>query len=99
MLRHLIILSTIFCSFLVQASTTEFPVLKPDTEHALTNRAVLHHLYQHHYSRKYLNDDFSEKVYERYLDILDNTRSYFTEQDIKQFEQYRYKLDEAIKSK
>lgn len=98
MLRHLIILSTIFCSFLVQASTTEFPVLKPDTEHALTNRAVLHHLYQHHYSRKYLNDDFSEKVYERYLDILDNTRSYFTEQDIKQFEQYRYKLDEAIKS-
>ncbi|MFY0699801.1 MAG: carboxy terminal-processing peptidase [Bermanella sp.] len=98
MLRHLIILSTVFCSFLVQASATEVPVLKPETEHALTNRAVVHHLYQHHYSRKYLNNEFSEKVYTRYLDILDNTRSYFTQSDIEQFEKYRNKLDDAIKT-
>lgn len=98
MLRHLIILSTIFCSFTVQASTTEVPVLKPEAEHALTNRAVVHHLYQHHYSRKYLNNEFSEKVYTRYLDILDNTRSYFTQGDINQFEKYRDKLDDAIKT-
>lgn len=98
MLRHLIILSTISLSFLAQATTTEIPVLKPDSEHALTNRAVVHHLYQHHYSRKYLNDEFSEKVYTRYLNILDNTRSYFTQKDIDQFEQYRKKLDEAIKT-
>ncbi|MFT5593652.1 MAG: carboxyl-terminal processing protease [Oceanicoccus sp.] len=98
MLRHLIILSSISLSFLAQATTTEIPVLKPDAEHALTNRAVVHHLYQHHYSRKYLNDEFSEKVYTRYLNILDNTRSYFTQKDIDQFEQYRKKLDEAIKT-
>lgn len=98
MLRHLIILSTVFCSFLVQASATEVPVLKPEAEHALTNRAVVHHLYQHHYSRKYLNNEFSEKVYTRYLDILDNTRSYFTQSDIEQFEKYRNKLDDAIKT-
>lgn len=98
MLRHLILLSTLFCSFLVQATTTDVPVLKPETEHALTNRAVVHHLYQHHYSRKYLNDEFSEKVYTRYLDILDNTRSYFTQADINQFSKYRDKLDDAIKT-
>jgi carboxyl-terminal processing protease len=98
MLRHLIILSTVFCSFLVQANTTDIPVLTPENEHAITNRAVVHHLYQHHYSRKYLNNEFSEKVYTRYLDILDNTRSYFTQGDIDQFEQYRDKLDDAIKT-
>lgn len=98
MLRHLILLSTLFCSFLVQANTTDVPVLKPETEHALTNRAVVHHLYQHHYSRKYLNDEFSEKVYTRYLDILDNTRSYFTQGDIDQFAKYHNKLDDAIKT-
>lgn len=98
MLRHLIILSTVFCSFLVQANTTDIPVLTPENEHAITNRAVVHHLYQHHYSRKYLNNEFSEKVYTRYLDILDNTRSYFTQGDIHQFEQYRDKLDDAIKT-
>lgn len=98
MLRHLILLSTLFCSLLVQATTTDVPVLKPETEHALTNRAVVHHLYQHHYSRKYLNDEFSEKVYTRYLDILDNTRSYFTQEDINQFSKYHDKLDDAIKT-
>jgi carboxyl-terminal processing protease len=98
MLRHLIILSTIFCSLLAHAATTEVPVLKPESEHVLTNRTVVQHLYQHHYSRKYLNDEFSEKVYTRYLNILDNTRSYFTQKDIDQFEQYRKKLDEAIKT-
>lgn len=98
MLRHLIILSTISWSFFAQATTTDIPVLKPQSEHVLTNRTVVQHLYQHHYSRKYMNDEFSEKVYTRYLNILDNTRSYFTQADIDQFEQYRDKLDDAIKT-
>ncbi|WP_283786656.1 carboxy terminal-processing peptidase [Bermanella sp. WJH001] len=98
MLRHLIIFSTISWSFFAQATTTDIPVLKPQSEHVLTNRTVVQHLYQHHYSRKYMNDEFSEKVYTRYLNILDNTRSYFTQADIDQFEQYRDKLDDAIKT-
>jgi carboxyl-terminal processing protease len=98
MLRHLIILSTISWSLFAQATTTDIPVLKPQSEHVLTNRTVVQHLYQHHYSRKYMNDEFSEKVYTRYLNILDNTRSYFTQADIDQFEQYRDKLDDAIKT-
>lgn len=98
MLRHLIILSTISWSLFAQATTTDVPVLKPQSEHVLTNRTVVQHLYQHHYSRKYMNDEFSEKVYTRYLNILDNTRSYFTQADIDQFEQYRHKLDDAIKT-
>lgn len=72
--------------------------LEPKPEHALTNRAVVHHLYQHHYSRKYLNDEFSEKVFDRYLKILDNTRSYFTQGDIDEFLKYKTKLDDSIKT-
>ncbi len=99
MLRHLLLFSAIACYSLASLSSID-PVktLEPAAEHALTNRAVVHHLYQHHYSRKYLNDEFSEKVYKRYLDILDNTRSYFTASDIKEFEATRLTLDDAIKT-
>ncbi len=99
MLRHLLLFSAIACYSLASLSSID-PVktLEPAAEHALTNRAVVHHLYQHHYSRKYLNDEFSEKVYKRYLDILDNTRSYFTAPDIKEFEATRLTLDDAIKT-
>ncbi len=99
MLRHLLLFSAIACySFASFASIDPVKTLEPASEHALTNRAVVHHLYQHHYSRKYLNDEFSEKVYKRYLDILDNTRSYFTASDIKEFEATRLTLDDAIKT-
>ncbi|GAA6133548.1 carboxy terminal-processing peptidase [Oceaniserpentilla sp. 4NH20-0058] len=98
MFRHLLLLSTLLCTSFVHSNTPEIPLLKPEAEHALANRAVVHHLYQHHYSRKYLNNEFSEKVYTRFLDLLDNTRSYFTQADIKQFEKFKKQLDEAIKT-
>ena len=99
MLRHLLIFSALFCSSLTTVANAPISeILEPAAEHALTNRAVVHHLYQHHYSRKYLNDEFSEKVYQRYLDILDNTRSYFTSTDITEFNTLRLKLDDAIKT-
>jgi carboxyl-terminal processing protease len=97
MLRHLLILG-LFWAPLSIASQQPDSALKPAPEHALTNRAVVHHLYQHHYSRKYLNDEFSQKVYKRYLNILDNTRSYFTQSDINEFAKLELELDDAIKT-
>lgn len=98
MLRLVLILSSLCLSSISYSAITETQLLEPNAEHAMTNRAVVHHLYQHHYSRKYVNDEFSEKVYKRYLEILDNTRSYFTQSDIKEFEPLRNQLDEAIKT-
>jgi len=98
MLRHFLLISSFLYASFAFSNAPEVPLLKPETEHSLANRAVVHHLYQHHYSRKYLNDEFSEKVYVRYLDLLDNTRSYFTKADIQQFEKYKTQLDEAIKT-
>lgn len=97
MLRHLLILGLFWAPFSI-ASQQPDSALKPAPEHALTNRAVVHHLYQHHYSRKYLNDEFSQKVYKRYLSILDNTRSYFTQSDINEFAKLELELDDAIKT-
>lgn len=95
MIARLIALCLLSLSFNSQANSPE--PLVPGTEHALTNRAVVHHLYQHHYARKYINDDFSSTVFDSYISSLDPTRSYFTADDIKDFEKDRKNLDDAIK--
>jgi len=99
MLRQITLASAACLSMLAWASVPEeAKTLEPASEHQLTNRAVVHHLYQYHYSRKYLNDEFSGKVYDRYLEILDATRSYFTQGDINEFSQWQSRLDDAIKT-
>jgi carboxyl-terminal processing protease len=51
-----------------------------------------------HYEPKDINDDFSVSVYEDFIDVLDPTKRYFLEEDIKEFEQYKFQLDDQIKS-
>ncbi len=51
-----------------------------------------------HYHPKDINDDFSVKVFEDFIDGLDPTKRYFLESDIKEFEQYKYQIDDQIKN-
>lgn len=51
-----------------------------------------------HYSPKDINDAFSEQVFEGYLKQLDPFKRYFYGSDIKEFEAFKYKLDDQIKS-
>ncbi len=55
----------------------------------------LNHL---HYHPKEVNDDFSQKVYDLYLDRIDGNRRFLTQNDIKQLEPFRLKLDDEIKN-
>jgi len=51
-----------------------------------------------HYNPKEFNDAFSEQVFDGYLKQLDPFKRYFYESDIKEFEAYKYKVDDQIKS-
>ncbi|WP_298477938.1 carboxy terminal-processing peptidase [uncultured Maribacter sp.] len=51
-----------------------------------------------HYEPKDINDDFSVRVFEDFIDILDPTKRYFLESDIEEFEQYKFQLDDQIKN-
>ena len=51
-----------------------------------------------HYSPKEFNDAFSEQVFEGYLKQLDPFKRYFYQSDIKEFEAFKDKLDDQIKS-
>lgn len=51
-----------------------------------------------HYQPKDIDDDFSVEVFEDFIDGLDPTKRYFLESDIKDFEQYKFQIDDQIKN-
>lgn len=51
-----------------------------------------------HYEPKNINDSFSSNVFDDFIDIIDPTKRYFLESDIKEFEQYRFQIDDQIKN-
>ncbi len=51
-----------------------------------------------HYEPKNIDDDFSVSVFEDFIDVIDPTKRYFLEGDIKEFEKFKFQIDDQIKS-
>ena len=49
-----------------------------------------------HFVVKNMNDDFSEQVFTSFLDGLDPSKRYFTQEDLKEFSQYKYEIDNQL---
>ena len=54
-------------------------------------------LSRYHYVQKELNDDFSEHVYNTFIDGLDPSKRYFTQEDLKEFSKYKYQIDNQLR--
>lgn len=52
-----------------------------------------------HYSPVEINDNFSKKVYAKYLDGIDPTKRFFLQSDIDEFSKYETQIDDMIKNK
>lgn len=50
-----------------------------------------------HYVQKDLNDTFSEHVYNEFINSLDPSKRYFTQEDLKEFSKYKYQIDNQLK--
>jgi carboxyl-terminal processing protease len=75
-----------------------YHAMQPAPEYGVTTKAIIDQLVQHHYSHVQFNDSFSSKMLDGYIKSLDGSRTYFTQADINEFEQYRTKLDDQLKS-
>ena len=49
-----------------------------------------------HFVVKDMNDDFSEYVFNEFINGLDPNKRYFTQKDIKDFSQYKYDIDNQL---
>lgn len=74
------------------------PNLTPNLQQAIASVHVVQLLSRSHYRKIPLDQSNMEKVFDRYLDRLDPNRSFFLQTDIQEFEPYRKKLGDSLKS-
>lgn len=61
-------------------------------------RLITYLLDQGHFAPQDINDDFSERVYDDYINQLDPFKRYFYASDIEEFDNYKNQLDDQLKS-
>ena len=71
--------------------------IEPGVEHRRATRLITHFLANYHYKKTPLSDELSEKIFERYVDSLDPTRSYFLASDIEEFAPHKSRLDDYLR--
>lgn len=70
---------------------------EPTRDQAITTVKIIEELSQRHYLKKNVNDGLSAQILSEYLSNIDPSKDIFIQSDIKEFEQYRYELDDALK--
>lgn len=93
LLVAVILTITSFNSIGVESST-----LSPTVDHLRATKIITEFLGRYHYKRVDLDDEFSNIIFDNYLDTLDSSKSYFLATDIARFDKYRLTLDDALKS-
>ena len=80
------------------AATLAPGALAPTEAQRATARKIGRILEEAHYSRAPIDKKMSEQVFNRYLDFLDGQRSYFLASDIADFQAYKFKFDDMIRT-
>ncbi len=70
--------------------------LTPTKMQQKVERLVFDILSNYHYRKVPVNDSLSEKILEEYIKNLDPNKAYFLASDIKEFDQFRYKIDDDL---
>ncbi len=72
--------------------------LAPDGRHEKIGQLVTEFIQKSHYRHAAVDDELSSAVLDRYIEALDNNRMYLLDTDVAAFEQYRYDLDDMVRS-
>lgn len=72
--------------------------LAPVARHEKIGQLVTEFIQKSHYRHAAVDDDLSSLVLDRYIEALDSNRMYLLESDVTAFEQYRYLLDDMVRS-
>jgi carboxyl-terminal processing protease len=80
-----------------EVSNVNFSSDEPNKDKLLVD-LVSYVLDKLHYDPKVINDDFSIKVYEDFIDAVDSQKRFLLKSDIELFSQYRLLIDDQINS-
>ena len=71
--------------------------LTPTSDQSKVSVMIAQILSQYHYQKTNVDDSLSSQLLDNYLKNLDFNKMYFLESDVKNFEKYRYQLDNDLK--
>ena len=97
-LHSILLLTFLCCSWSIPAEIPLVNVtdLVPAEKYVQATGLITHIIEKYHYRNKKLDDDLSAAIMDRYLESLDPAKSYFMAEDIKRFQIYSDKLDDAL---
>lgn len=72
--------------------------VKPDEQQQLVIKEVVNLIESYNYKKLEINDSISSLILDKYIKSLDQGKNYFLASDIKEFEKYRYTLDDDFKN-
>jgi len=72
--------------------------LGPEARHEKIGQLVSEFIQKSHYRHAAVDDELSSEVLDRYIEALDNNRMYLLAGDVEGFENYRFKLDDMVRS-
>ena len=76
---------------------TGFYIKNQESGKGILVPAILENLKNYHYNPTDINDDFSKKVFDEFIGVLDADKRFFTQEDIKQLSGYKTKIDDLSK--
>ncbi len=95
--RGPIFLSVVVAGFLLVAFYPRKAAESAEKD-AVLMKLLVSFLNELHFDPKNMDDTFSEKFYTLYLESLDPSKRFLTQEDTKKLEAYRLKLDDALNS-
>ena len=76
----------------------QIPVLKEETQHATVSERVTSRFTRSHYRQFDLDQAFSAKIFDRYLNLLDYSHNVLLESDVEQFAKKKTELGDELRS-
>ncbi|QAV24405.1 carboxy terminal-processing peptidase [Proteus hauseri] len=80
------------------ATIDQLPMLKQEPQHSTVSERVTSRFERSHYRQFSLDASFSEKIFNRYLNLLDYSHNVLLASDIAQFDKDKAKVGEYLKS-
>ncbi|MFP3019440.1 MAG: carboxy terminal-processing peptidase [Arsenophonus sp.] len=83
---------------LILLKTQKLPQLQQEKQHAIISKRVISQFTRFHYCQFDLDENFSKKIFDRYLNFLDYNHNIFLQSDINEFSNKKGKLGKNLKA-
>lgn len=77
---------------------SEIPQMQQQPQHVMESQRISSRFLYSHYQRVELNDDFSKKIFDLYLNLLDYSRNVLLESDIAQYQRQKNTIGDSLRT-